>query len=58
MPCLFVGFDRGFENERLGSKFWVGQDTGESRFADLTLADIFVAIQMGAERSFGIVGVD
>jgi len=57
-PVVVFGFDGGFGDEDLIAKFGVRQEAAEGFQADLALADFGVAVDAGAQRSFGIVGVD
>ncbi len=53
-----VGLDGGFEDKGLVAELGVREDAVEGGFADLAFADVFVAVEMGGECAFGIVGVD
>ena len=48
---------RRFQNERLCAQFRMGQDAAEPFRADVSFANIGMAVDVGSHGSFGIVGV-
>jgi hypothetical protein len=51
-------FYRGFQDEGFVAQFGMVHDAAEAFEADVAFADVLMAVEVGAEGSFGVVGVD